>query len=162
MGSVAEIRETRQEVARNPDGVNSTNARQNVSSAMPTNSTQHLSGSSLQQNLGLLAFGGAASGFAGLGTFAQPQAPCMPMGGMFDMMHQWHGGVNAMTMSRLQLLLPRNVVQDCLVPAGHLAEVARSCKVQIDLCDEVTPNMLRVTVTGTCVNNSLAALVLQW
>lgn len=156
---VVESRETHQEVAR------VTNAPQNESSSMHTNSAQNLSGSSLQQNFGSSTFRGGASGFTGSGAFAQPQVsspPCMPMGGTFNMMHQWHGGVSAVTMSRLQLLLPRNVVHDCLVPAGHLAEVARSCKVQIDLCDEVTPNMLRVTLTGTCVNNSLAALVLQW
>ena len=64
--------------------------------------------------------------------------------------------------ARLPLLLPRRVVEESLVPHGHMAEIARRCCVRIDL-EAVLPGDLRtVTLTGPVVANALAVLHLQW
>eukprot|EP00931_Biecheleriopsis_adriatica_P022245 TRINITY_DN1434_c1_g1_i1.p1 TRINITY_DN1434_c1_g1~~TRINITY_DN1434_c1_g1_i1.p1 ORF type:complete len:272 (+),score=73.87 TRINITY_DN1434_c1_g1_i1:30-818(+) len=64
--------------------------------------------------------------------------------------------------SQLHLILPAAIVRGPLVKFGHLAEIARSCNVQIDLCDEICPNQLHVVVSGTCATNTMASLALQW
>jgi len=86
------------------------------------------------------------AGFPGHGSF-----------GTFGM-HAAVGGPQ----SQLQLLLPEAVVQRVLVPSGQMGDIARGCRVQIDLCDRVDPDRLRVVLTGGCVANSLASLALQW
>merc|ERR1712217_440299 len=63
--------------------------------------------------------------------------------------------------SQLQLILPTDVVKGKLAPKGQLGEVAHGCNVQIDLAEEVSPNALRVLLSGNCVSNALAALELQ-
>mmetsp|Transcript_27881 Transcript_27881/g.64994 ORF Transcript_27881/g.64994 Transcript_27881/m.64994 type:complete len:111 (+) Transcript_27881:1-333(+) len=63
--------------------------------------------------------------------------------------------------SQLLLLLPADLLQQALVPHGHLAEIAQRCPVRIDLGAEVPPNLLQVSVTGPVAANALAIYFLQ-
>lgn len=97
--------------------------------------------------------GGGPMGFAGPG--------CMGMGSdaLFKMMLQ--GSVLGQASSEMMLLLPNDLLHLCLIPQGHLAEIAHRCEVRIDLRADVTPSQRQVALTGTVVANSMAAYFLQ-
>merc|ERR1712032_670701 len=64
------------------------------------------------------------------------------------------GGV----LSQLSLLLPANAVQGVLLPRGHLAEIAKTCSVQIDLGGSQEEGKTGLTLTGTILANTLATM----
>merc|ERR1711964_399433 len=59
------------------------------------------------------------------------------------MMYGCHSA-GGMVRSQLHLVLSQRLLHGSLVPGGHLAEVARACGVQIDLCQEVGPDQRQV------------------
>lgn len=67
-------------------------------------------------------------------------------------------GINS---ARLTLLLPVALVQNILVPRGFMGEIAQRSGVKIDLGPEGPAGMLQVSLSGSMVSNSLAALMLQ-
>merc|ERR1712070_986843 len=89
------------------------------------------------------------------------------MGGMgmsseTSLMMAFHG--NAVMQgphSQLLLLLPVGLLEQALVPRGHLQEIAQRCQIRIDLGAEVPPKMRQVAFTGPVVANTLAAYFLQ-
>merc|ERR1719424_1399854 len=62
--------------------------------------------------------------------------------------------------AQLLLLLPVDLVQQALIPHGHLAEIAQTCNIGIDLGDELS-GMRQVSLTGTVAANAMAAYFLQ-
>merc|ERR1712039_225679 len=63
--------------------------------------------------------------------------------------------------AQLTLLIPINLIQNILVPRGFMAEIAQRSGAKIDLGTEGPAGMRQVTVSGTMIANSLAALYLQ-
>lgn len=84
------------------------------------------------------------------------------MPGAFGAFAQMPGAPFGMPRSQLQLVLPASAVREKLIPGGHLAEIARGCRVQIDIHEELPNDRLRVALSGTVTANTLAALALQW
>merc|ERR1719163_1653205 len=62
--------------------------------------------------------------------------------------------------AQLALLLPVDLLQRALVPHGHLAEIAQTCNINIDLGVELA-SMRQVLLTGTVAANAMAAYFLQ-
>merc|ERR1719433_1879170 len=62
---------------------------------------------------------------------------------------------------QLLLLIPADLLQQALVPHGHLADIAQRCQIRIDLGGEVPPNFLQVSMTGPVMANAMAAYFLQ-
>lgn len=62
--------------------------------------------------------------------------------------------------AQLALLLPVDLIQQALIPNGHLAEIAQTCSLNIDLGAEIS-GMRQVTLTGTVAANAMAAYFLQ-
>merc|ERR1712187_448325 len=60
--------------------------------------------------------------------------------------------------AQLTLLIPINLIQNILVPRGFMAEIAQRSGAKIDLGTEGPAGMRQVTVSGTMIANSLAAL----
>merc|ERR1719411_2098732 len=58
--------------------------------------------------------------------------------------------------AQLLLLLPVDMLQQLLVPQGHLAEIAQKCGIRIDLGIEVPTNMCQVAFTGPIASNAMA------
>lgn len=96
----------------------------------------------------------AAGGFEAA-THSEPTTPCTALKTC---------GVLAPegALCQLSLLLPARAVRDALVPRGHLAEIAHTCGVQIDLAGGQIGGQTGLTLTGTVVANALATLHLQW
>jgi len=120
---------------------------------------------------GQMGMGGMGGGMMGMGGMGMPG--CMdPMGGL-GMMGGMPGGNEAMfkaalqsslvagSSSQLHLLLPNRLLQQALVPQGHLAEIANKCQIRIDLGQEVQPDLRQVTLCGGVAANSVAAYFLQ-
>merc|ERR1712110_895789 len=63
--------------------------------------------------------------------------------------------------AQLMLLLPSDLLQQALVPGGHLGDIAKKCQVRIDLGEELANRHKRVTVTGSVAANAMAAYFLQ-
>merc|ERR1712110_1098811 len=82
------------------------------------------------------------------------------MGGMTGAMGGGMGGNEAMFKAALQsslmgqssaqllLLLPLDLLQQTLIPQGHLGEIAQKCGIRIDLGGEVQSNACQVALTG--------------
>lgn len=125
--------------------------------------------------------GGHASGMGGPMGFGSPMGmygmggmncmgPMGPMGGMamggacmggeavFRMMLQ--GSVLGQAPSEMVLVLPNELLHQCLIPQGHLAEIARKCEIRIDLRGEDAATR-QVALMGTIVANAMAAYFLQ-
>merc|ERR1719316_2081767 len=62
--------------------------------------------------------------------------------------------------AQLALLLPAELLQQALIPHGHLAEIAQKCNINIDLGAELS-SMRQVSLTGTVAANAMAAYFLQ-
>merc|ERR1719424_2117528 len=62
--------------------------------------------------------------------------------------------------TQLALLLPVDLVQQVLIPHGHLADIARTCNINIELGAEFE-RMRPVSLTGTAAANAMAAYFLQ-
>mmetsp|Transcript_123776 Transcript_123776/g.344502 ORF Transcript_123776/g.344502 Transcript_123776/m.344502 type:complete len:141 (+) Transcript_123776:2-424(+) len=62
---------------------------------------------------------------------------------------------------QLLLLLPADLLQQALVPHGHLADIAQKCQIRIDLGAEVPPSLLQVSLSGPVAANAMAAYFLQ-
>merc|ERR1719215_1712401 len=62
--------------------------------------------------------------------------------------------------AQLALLLPVDLVQQALIPRGHLAEIAQTCNIGIELGNELS-GMRHVSLTGTVAANAMAAYFLQ-
>lgn len=88
------------------------------------------------------------SAFGGVGMCAWPQAS------FFNFAPKMH--------STLVLLLRKRLVQEHLVPAGHLQDIACSCNVRIDLDAGASQDDICLVLSGTPADNALAALLLQW
>eukprot|EP00930_Biecheleria_cincta_P073517 TRINITY_DN607_c1_g2_i1.p2 TRINITY_DN607_c1_g2~~TRINITY_DN607_c1_g2_i1.p2 ORF type:complete len:123 (-),score=33.66 TRINITY_DN607_c1_g2_i1:47-382(-) len=67
-------------------------------------------------------------------------------------------GINS---AQLTLLLPRELVQNILVPRGMMMEIAQRSQSKIDLGPEGPQGMIQVTLSGQMVGNALASLLLQ-
>lgn len=67
-------------------------------------------------------------------------------------------GINS---AQLTLLLIKDLVHNVLVPRGIMSEIAQRSGCRIDLGPEGPTGMLQVTLFGTMVSNSSAALLLQ-
>lgn len=63
--------------------------------------------------------------------------------------------------SQLSLVMPASLIQQSLVPRGHIADVAQRCCVRVDLGEEVPPSGRVVSLTGTAASNAFAAYLLQ-
>merc|ERR1739848_983871 len=63
--------------------------------------------------------------------------------------------------SQLSLVMPASLIQQSLVPQGHLADIAKKCSIRIDLGEEVKPSMRAINFTGTAASNAMAAYLLQ-
>merc|ERR1719361_2346163 len=63
--------------------------------------------------------------------------------------------------AQLLILLPVDLLQQILVPQGHLAEIAQKCGIRIDLGMELPNNMCQVAFTGPIASNAMAAYFLQ-
>mmetsp|Transcript_116874 Transcript_116874/g.372101 ORF Transcript_116874/g.372101 Transcript_116874/m.372101 type:complete len:112 (+) Transcript_116874:2-337(+) len=63
--------------------------------------------------------------------------------------------------AQLTLLLPQALVQNILIPRGFMAEIANRSGAKIDLGPESPAGMRQVTLGGSMVGNSMAALLLQ-
>merc|ERR1719433_831606 len=63
--------------------------------------------------------------------------------------------------SKLLLLLPVDLLQQALVPHGHLSDIAQRCQICIDLGPEVHPNMRQVSLSGSVTANAVAVYLLQ-
>merc|ERR1711862_300125 len=119
---------------------------------------------------------GGMGGMGGMG-FGGGMNPMMGnmdmMGGMMGMMGQnpmmspnerafmsalQASGINS---ASLTLLLPQALVQNILVPRGFMAEIANRAGAKIELGAESPAGMRQVSLNGSMVGNSLAALLLQ-
>merc|ERR1719335_5546 len=65
------------------------------------------------------------------------------------------------TSSTLTLLVPQNMLQNVLIPRGIMQEISQKSGCAIDLGAEGPGDTRQVTVRGSMVANSLAALYLQ-
>lgn len=63
--------------------------------------------------------------------------------------------------AQLSLLLPVDLLQQALIPHGHLGEIAQKCRIQIDLGTELPQSMQQVSLSGTVAANAMAAYFLQ-
>jgi hypothetical protein len=62
--------------------------------------------------------------------------------------------------AQLMLMLPVDLLQQALIPHGHLAEIANTCSINIELGAEVS-SMRQVSLKGTVAANAMAAYFLQ-
>merc|ERR1719263_1620337 len=87
----------------------------------------------------------------------------MGMGGMGPMAFEaaLHNSMLSQHQAQLALLLPVDLLQQSLIPQGHLADIAQKCRITIDLGAEVSPSMRQVSLTGTVAANTMAAYFLQ-
>jgi len=69
-------------------------------------------------------------------------------------------GMIAASTNQMHLLLPSSLLQDLLIPQGHLADVAKKCQVQIDL-GQTVDKLRQVTLKGGLAANAYAAYLLQ-
>merc|ERR1719161_2095822 len=93
----------------------------------------------------------------------------MGMGGMGGNLGDMSGSERAFmsalqasgaTSSQLTMLVPQNMLQNVLIPRGIMQEISRRSGCSIDVGAEGPSNTRQITVKGTMVNNSLAALYL--
>lgn len=62
--------------------------------------------------------------------------------------------------TQLSLLLPVDLLQEALIPHGHLSEIANTLNINIQLGDQVA-SMRHVMLSGTVASNAMAAYFLQ-
>lgn len=134
------------------------------------------------------SFGGSGPGMGGpmgmggqmgMGGMGGPMGMMNGMGGPMGMMGM--GGMGGMGMgamgpmafqamlqqsmmgqheAQLAVLLPVDLIQQVLIPHGHLAEIAQTCNISIDLGAEIS-SMRQVSLRGTIAANAMAAYFLQ-
>merc|ERR1711865_13123 len=62
--------------------------------------------------------------------------------------------------AQLAVLLPQDLLQQSLIPHGHLAAIAQTCNINMELGGEHS-GMRQVTLTGSVIANAMAAYFLQ-
>jgi len=117
---------------------------------------------------GMGAMSGVGMGGMGMGGFGGTNG----MGMVGSMMSAFGASSNEMAFlqmlqasgmnsAQLTLILIKDLVQNVLVPRGIMSEIAQRSGCRIDLGPEGPTGMLQVTLFGTMVSNSSAALLLQ-
>merc|ERR1712216_291729 len=62
--------------------------------------------------------------------------------------------------NELMLMLPVDLLQQALIPNGHLADICQTCNIGIELGAELQ-SMRQVSLQGTVAANAMAAYLLQ-
>merc|ERR1719265_1437976 len=62
--------------------------------------------------------------------------------------------------AQLMLLLPVDLIEQCLIPQGHFSDICQACNINLDLGAEMS-GMRQVSLTGTVAANAMAAYFLQ-
>merc|ERR1712039_285598 len=109
---------------------------------------------------------GMMGGMGGMTPMSGGTMAMMGMGGVGANEAMFKAALQSASMgqpspSQLVLLIPSDVLQQALVPQGHLGDITQKCGIRIDLGEEVPPNLQQVTFTGSVAANAMAAYFLQ-
>merc|ERR1719161_181089 len=99
---------------------------------------------------------------SGMGPMGMMGMGAMGMAGMGPMAFQamLQQSMLGQHQAQIAILLPADLIQQALIPDGHLSQIAQTCSISIDLGAEIS-GMRQVSLAGTVAANAMAIYFLQ-
>jgi len=119
-------------------------------------------GGQMGSSMGMGGMGGPMSMMSGMGPMGMMGMGAMGMAGMGPMAFQamLQQSMLGQHQAQIAILLPADLIQQALIPDGHLSQIAQTCSISIDLGAEIS-GMRQVSLAGTVAANAMAIYFLQ-